>query len=138
VSVGVGMGMRVPMVPGTNIRQLVPFCGVNVAPGITGMATGGGFWVLVVWSSHTPPWAEISGLPSAEIGKAVNVVIPFVIAVHSRVATSLGVFWKVWYRGGRLRLRVLSVASVAGQCDGTHRAGGSEFSVRSDDASAAG
>jgi hypothetical protein len=54
------VGMRVPAVPGTSVGQLVPFCGVNVAPGITGMETDGGFWVLVVWSSHTPPWAEVS------------------------------------------------------------------------------
>ena len=60
VSMGVGMGMRMPVVPGANVEQLVPFCGVNVAPGVTGMATGGGFRVLVVWSFHTPPWAETS------------------------------------------------------------------------------
>ena len=55
VWVGVGVGMRVHVVPGTSIGKLVLFCGVNIAPGITGMVTGGGFWVLVVWSSHTPP-----------------------------------------------------------------------------------
>ncbi len=60
VGVGVGVGMRVPMVSGTSVGQLVPFCGVNVASGVTGMATGGGFWVLVIWSSHTSPWTEMS------------------------------------------------------------------------------
>ena len=58
VEVEVGVGMRVPVVPGARVRGLVPFCGMNIAPGVTGMAAGGGFWVLVVWSSHTPPWAE--------------------------------------------------------------------------------
>ncbi len=53
--VGVGVGMRVPVVSRTSVGQLGPFCGVNVASGITGMATGGGFWALVVWSPHTPP-----------------------------------------------------------------------------------
>jgi hypothetical protein len=43
--VGVGMGMRVLVVPGTSVGQLVPFGGVNVAPGIRGMAAGG--WVCV-------------------------------------------------------------------------------------------
>ena len=52
--------MRTLIVPGTSFGQLVPFCGMNVAPGITGMATGGGFWVLVVWTSNTTPWAEVS------------------------------------------------------------------------------
>ena len=60
VGVGVGMGVRVPMVSETRGGQLVTFCGVNVASGITGMATGGGFWVLVVWSSHTLSWAQTS------------------------------------------------------------------------------
>ena len=60
VGVVVGVGMRVPVVPGTSVGELVPFCEVNIASGITGMATGGGFWVLVVYSSHTPPWAEVS------------------------------------------------------------------------------
>jgi hypothetical protein len=59
VSVDLGVGMRVPMVPGARVGVLVPFCGVNVAPGVTGVAAGVGFWVLVVWSSHTPTWAEM-------------------------------------------------------------------------------
>ena len=42
VSADVGVGMRVPVVPGAIIRELVPFCGVNVATGVTGMAAGGG------------------------------------------------------------------------------------------------
>jgi hypothetical protein len=46
---GIGVGMRVRMVPGISVGQLVPFFEVNVAPGITSMATGlTGFWVLVV------------------------------------------------------------------------------------------
>ncbi len=60
VGVGVGVGKRVPMISGTSVGQLVPFCGVNIASGVTGMATGGGFWVLVVWSSDTSSWAETS------------------------------------------------------------------------------
>ncbi len=48
VGVGVGVGMRVPMVSGTSVGQLLPFCDLNVASGVTGMATDGGFWVLVV------------------------------------------------------------------------------------------
>ncbi len=48
VSVGVGVDVRVPMVSGTSVGQLVPLCGVNVASGVTGMATDGGFWVVVV------------------------------------------------------------------------------------------
>ena len=59
VGVDVGVGMRVPVVPGARFGGLVPFCGVNVTPGVTGMAAGGGFWVLVVSSSHTPPWTEM-------------------------------------------------------------------------------
>ncbi len=55
----VGLDMRVPVVPRAIVGGLVPFCGVSVAPGVTGMAAGGGFWVLVGWSSHTPPWAEM-------------------------------------------------------------------------------
>ena len=55
----VGVGMHVPVVPRAKVRGLVPFCGVNVAPCVTGMAAGGGFWVVVVWSSHTNPWAEM-------------------------------------------------------------------------------
>ncbi len=58
VGVDVRVGIRVPVVPGARVGGLVPFCGVNVAPGVTGMAAGGGFCDLVVWSSHTPPWAE--------------------------------------------------------------------------------
>ena len=64
VGVGVGVGMRVPVVSGTSVGQLVLFSGVNIVPDITGMATGGGFRVLVIWSSHTPPWAEMSLDPS--------------------------------------------------------------------------
>ena len=60
VGVGVGVGMRVPVVSETSVGQLVPFCGVDVVSGVTGMATGRGFWVLVVWSSHNPPWVEMS------------------------------------------------------------------------------
>ncbi len=70
---------------GTSVGQLVLFYEVNVAPGITGMATGGGFWVLVVWSSHSHSWAEV-GSPSAKIGEVVNVVIPFVTAVSTHVS----------------------------------------------------
>ena len=57
VGVGVGVGMRVPVVPGARVAGLVPFFGVNIAPSVTGMAAGGVFWVVVVWSSHTTPWA---------------------------------------------------------------------------------
>ena len=60
VGVRVGVGMRVPVVRGTSVGQLVPFCEVNVASGITVMAISGGFWVLVFWSSYTPPWTEMS------------------------------------------------------------------------------
>ena len=60
VGVDVEVGMRVPVVPEARFGGLVPFCGVNGAPGVTGMAASGGFWVLMVWSSHTPPWAETS------------------------------------------------------------------------------
>ena len=59
VGVGVGVGVRAPMVSGTSVGQLVQFCEVNVASGVTDIATGGGFWVVAVWSSHTTPWAEI-------------------------------------------------------------------------------
>ena len=55
VGVDVRMGMRVPVVPGARVGGLVLFCGVNIAPGVTGMAAGGNFWVVVVWSSHTTP-----------------------------------------------------------------------------------
>ncbi len=51
VGVNVGVGMRVPVVPGARVGVLVPFCGVNVAPGGTGVAGDGVFWVLVVWST---------------------------------------------------------------------------------------
>ncbi len=61
VGADVGEGMRVPVIPGARVGAvLVPFCGLNLASGITGMAAGGSFWVLVVWSSHTTPWAEMS------------------------------------------------------------------------------
>ena len=85
LSVGVGVGMRVPVVPGTSVGQLVPFCGVNIAPGITGMATGVGFWVsdgLVF--PHSPLGRDVSESPSAKIGEVVNIVVPFVIAVRQR------------------------------------------------------
>ena len=59
VGVDVGVGMRVPVVPGARVGGLVPLCGVNVAPGVTGTVASGCFWFLVVWSVHTPPWAEI-------------------------------------------------------------------------------
>ena len=42
VSVDVGVSMRVPVVQGARIGELRPFCVVNVAPGVTGMAAGGG------------------------------------------------------------------------------------------------
>ncbi len=60
VVVGVGLSMLMPVVSGTGVGQLIPFGGVNVVSGITGVATGGGFWVLMVLSSHTPSWAEVS------------------------------------------------------------------------------
>ena len=79
MGVGVWVDMRVLVVQGARVGGLVPFCGVNFASGVTGMAAGGGFWVVVVWSSHATPWAE--GASSAEIGKVVDVVILFVVAV---------------------------------------------------------
>ena len=48
VGVDIRVGMRVPVVPGARVGGLVSFCGVNVAPIVTGMAAGGGFWVVVV------------------------------------------------------------------------------------------
>ena len=50
VVVGVcgGVGVRVPVVPGARVGGLVPFLDVNVAPSVTVMAAGGGFWVVVV------------------------------------------------------------------------------------------
>ena len=40
VSVDVGVGMRVPVVPGARIGELVPFCWVSVATAVTGVAAG--------------------------------------------------------------------------------------------------
>ena len=58
VGLDVGVGIRVPVVPGARVGGPVPFCGVNIAPSVTGMAAGGGFLALVVWSSQSPPRAE--------------------------------------------------------------------------------
>ena len=43
VGVDVRVGMRVLVVPGARVGGLVPFCGVDIAPGVTGIAAGGGF-----------------------------------------------------------------------------------------------
>ena len=58
VRVDVRVGMREPVVPGARVGGLVPFCEVNAAPGVTGMAAGGVFWVVVVWSFYITPRAE--------------------------------------------------------------------------------
>ena len=70
----------------------------------------------------------------AEIGEVVDVVIPFVIAVSAHISPRDGAFSR------KYGIEVVNFGcefSVAGRCDSTHRAGGSEFAVRSDDASAA-
>ena len=62
-------------------------------------------------------------------------MISFVIAVPAHVSPRDGEFFEKY---GIEAVDFGCEFSVAGQCDGTHRAGGNEFAVRSDDASAAG
>ncbi len=40
--VDIGVSMRVPVVLGARVGELVPYCGVNVSPGVKGMAAGWG------------------------------------------------------------------------------------------------
>ena len=75
-----------PVVLEASVGQLVPFCEVDIAPGITDMATGGGFWVFVLIFSHSPLGRDVPGFPSAEIGEVVNVVIPFFFTVSTHVS----------------------------------------------------
>jgi hypothetical protein len=127
VGLDVGVGMRVPVVSGTSVGQLVPFCGVNVSSGVTGVATGqvvvSGFW----WFGFPtiPLGRDVSGSPpSAEIGEAVNVVILFVIVVSKHMSPRDGAFF------GKYGIEAVDFGcefSFARRCDSTHRAGGSEF-----------
>ncbi len=94
VGVSVEVVMRVEVL-GTSVGQLVPFCGVNVASGVMGMATEGSFWVRVVWSSHTSPLGrDFSESPYAKIGELVNIVVPFVIIVSAHVLPRDGAFFR--------------------------------------------
>ncbi len=117
VGVGVGVGMRVPVVSGTSVGQLVPFCGVNVAPGVQGMPTGGGFWVLVVWSSHTPPVPRHLWIPLGQDrrgGPRSHSICD--CCAHARVAAS-------WAFFGKYVIEAVDFGcefSVAGRCDSTH------------------
>ena len=84
---------------------------------------------------HSPRGWGVSGTRSAEIGEAVDVVVPFVIAVSAHVSPRDGALC------GEYSIEAVDFGCefyVEGRCDGTHRAGGCEFAVRSDDASAAG
>ncbi len=77
----------------------------------------------------------MSGSPSTEIGEVVDVVIPFVVAVSAHMSPRDGAFF------GKYGMEAVDFGgeiSGACRCEGTRRAGGSEFAVRSDDASAAG
>ncbi len=70
-----------------------------------------------------------------KIDEAVNVLIPFKIAVSTQVSPRDGAFC------GKYGIKVVDFGckfSVEGRCDGTHRASSFEIAVRSDDASAAG
>ncbi len=62
VSVGVdaGLGMRGPWYQGPVSDSWFYSAELDAALGITGMATGGGLSVLVVWTSHTSPFAKMS------------------------------------------------------------------------------
>ncbi len=73
--------------------------------------------------------------PLAKIVEVVDVVIPFVITVSAHMLPRNMAFFE------KYDIKAVTFGcefSVAGRCDGTHRAGGSKFAVRSDDASAAG
>ena len=76
----------------------------------------------------------MSGSLSAEIGEVVDVVVTFVDAVSAHMSPRDGPFF------GKYGIEAVDFGcefSVASRCDSTHRADGSEFAVRSDDASAA-
>ena len=71
----------------------------------------------------------------ADFGEVVDVVISFVIAVPAHVSPRDGAFFEKY---GIEAVDFGCEFSVAGRCYGTHRAGGSEFALRSDDVFAAG
>ena len=83
---------------------------------------------------HSPLGQDVSESHSVKINEVVNVVVPLVIAVSAHVSPRDGAFF------GKYGIDAVDFGgefSVACRCDGTHRADGSEFAVRSDDASAA-
>ncbi len=130
------MARRVLVVPRTECRTAGPillgercsrYCGHGNRRGLLGV----GGWVF----PHFPLGRDVSGPPSAMIGEAVNVVVPVVFAVSAYVSPCDGAFFENY---GIEAVDFSCEFSVAGRCDDTHRTGGSEFAVRSDDTSAAG
>jgi hypothetical protein len=61
--VWVWMQVWVCVCTGTSVGQLVPFCEVNVAPGITGMVTG---WGLLVFGGLVFPFSPLGQISEVE------------------------------------------------------------------------
>ena len=84
---------------------------------------------------HSHLGLDVSGALLAEIGEAVDVVVSFVIAVSAHESPCDGALCTEY------SIEAVDFGCefyVQGRCDGTHRSGGCEFAVRSDDASVPG